>query len=530
MRARPWRPVTLLLALPAVLIALAPATATSQTARSTTRPPVAAPTAVLPSSEALIAPDNAPLSMAATCLATAEGRLYTGCLDGSVGVYDTARETARSVKAPGVVGPVRAIAGTGDVVWWLGSDAMLYRVSLSDAKVTRTTVVGVAGGSRRLAVFRGVVWLLGDSTLQTFDAASSEPVAVERILPRGCPSTSTIFLYVAPDGSSATLVTLRADSSSDLSVSAWFSSMRSEWHPVMERKSLASVGSRDEMAFAAFEKGCSAVGVGGSVIVADQAHDRTTVLTVPGGDLVEGSPRSATCHGRSMWWLQSGAVFRCDVEAGCADAFLPWNVPDMRVNALVADANGAWVATTQGIRRITPGAPPRGDGGYDGFVRMPMQESATAPVSPAASALADAVSAWLGVPYVYGGASQSGTDCSGFVMAAFGLAGVRLPHGSESLRLAAGGLTVRDELRYGDVLVYPGHCAIYIGNGMTAETVSGQKSVSISTIWRRRSVLVRRFLDVPLERAVVTSRHLTRPRRTGSRATRGGAVRGQRQN
>ena len=36
----------------------------------------------------------------------------------------------------------------------------------------------------------------------------------------------------------------------------------------------------------------------------------------------------------------------------------------------------------------------------------------------------------------------------------------------------------------GDVLVFPGHAALYIGNGRTAETVTG-KGVGKSTIWSR---------------------------------------------
>src|SRR5262249_9110103 len=78
-------------------------------------------------------------------------------------------------------------------------------------------------------------------------------------------------------------------------------------------------------------------------------------------------------------------------------------------------------------------------------------------------------------------------------MLAYKGAGIDLPHGSDNLRNCRLGTVVHDELRYGDVLVFPGHCAIYAGNGMTAETVTNQ--VGGRSIWFRTQVVVRRFLD-----------------------------------
>jgi cell wall-associated NlpC family hydrolase len=74
--------------------------------------------------------------------------------------------------------------------------------------------------------------------------------------------------------------------------------------------------------------------------------------------------------------------------------------------------------------------------------------------------------------------------------------GVSIPRTSAGMRHSSQGKRVRDELRWGDTLVYPGHCAIYIGDGRTAETVGGTRggSVSHSSIWVRSSVIVRRFL------------------------------------
>lgn len=79
------------------------------------------------------------------------------------------------------------------------------------------------------------------------------------------------------------------------------------------------------------------------------------------------------------------------------------------------------------------------------------------------AAIVNAAMRYMGVPYVWGGASGSGVDCSGLVLLAHKAIGVNLDHYSGSQ--GSGGKAVsRAEAKPGDVVCYSGHVGIYIGN------------------------------------------------------------------
>jgi len=73
---------------------------------------------------------------------------------------------------------------------------------------------------------------------------------------------------------------------------------------------------------------------------------------------------------------------------------------------------------------------------------------------------------YLGTPYVWGGASPSGFDCSGLVMYVFSQVGVSLPHSSYS-QYGAGVAVPYNQLQPGDLVFFDGlgHEGIYIGGG-----------------------------------------------------------------
>jgi cell wall-associated NlpC family hydrolase len=116
--------------------------------------------------------------------------------------------------------------------------------------------------------------------------------------------------------------------------------------------------------------------------------------------------------------------------------------------------------------------------------------SVDVPASAIGNSVISIASRYIGVPYVSGGASPSGMDCSGFTQYVYGQLGIALPH-SSSAQAGYGTVVPASEAQPGDLMWTPGHVSIYAGGNTMIDASKPGTVVDFRTIWQSNPTFIR---------------------------------------
>ncbi|WP_200831569.1 C40 family peptidase [Varibaculum vaginae] len=99
---------------------------------------------------------------------------------------------------------------------------------------------------------------------------------------------------------------------------------------------------------------------------------------------------------------------------------------------------------------------------------------------------------YQGSPYVWGGTTPSGFDCSGFVGYVYRQMGKSLPRTTGAM-MGAGQVVPLSQIQPGDVLLSPTHAGIYVGNGQAIHALSPAQGVQVTPMSWGSFTTARRF-------------------------------------
>jgi len=121
-------------------------------------------------------------------------------------------------------------------------------------------------------------------------------------------------------------------------------------------------------------------------------------------------------------------------------------------------------------------------------------------VSPLTGTILRTALAYVGTPYVWGGTSPRGFDCSGYVWYVYASAGIGIPRTADAQ--FAAGAPIEGDPKPGDLVFFQtydwgaSHVGIYLGNGWFVQEIAPNVHLSNfnSPYFRSRYIGARRFL------------------------------------
>lgn len=130
------------------------------------------------------------------------------------------------------------------------------------------------------------------------------------------------------------------------------------------------------------------------------------------------------------------------------------------------------------------------DNERDAAPQVEAAETAAPAASASGNAVVDIARRYIGTPYVYGGATPAGFDCSGFTSYVYAQAGLSIPRSSAQQRYA-GTVVSAAEAQPGDLVWGPGHIGIYTGNGQHIAARNPSTALYESPIYIDNPIFIR---------------------------------------
>jgi cell wall-associated NlpC family hydrolase len=171
---------------------------------------------------------------------------------------------------------------------------------------------------------------------------------------------------------------------------------------------------------------------------------------------------------RRLRWIRAAIVAGLlPTVAGCAAGTYRWPGEARRV-----------AAPPTGARPVGPDR-----GGETRHDTLDLDPSRRAASSPGGRAIVRAAMQYVGTPYVWGGMSPSGFDCSGFVKYVYARLGIVLPRTVKE-QYEVGAPVRRDGLRVGDIVFFDRlrHNGIYVGDDRLIHASKSGGTVEIASL------------------------------------------------
>ncbi|QHT56871.1 glycoside hydrolase [Cellulomonas sp. H30R-01] len=221
---------------------------------------------------------------------------------------------------------------------------------------------------------------------------------------------------------------------------------------------------------------------------------RTAVVAASSGlvvTMIGAAPAGATSDSAA------GALNSVDTAALTASARAVLNTSPV----VSSPAEAAWTFDAPTVTAVKPTPPPETRRATATTTSRTADRAATTttakaatnapiPQSVAGNAVLEIAARYVGVPYVSGGSSPAGFDCSGFVSYVYAQLGVSLPRTSSGIKAAATVIS-RDQAQPGDLIWSPGHISIYAGGNQQIDSPRPGKTVQFRAIWQSSPVFLR---------------------------------------